>query len=106
MKLFHGSSDGTDAATPQVPQKLTRRSSGLGELARLWDSKTPLCVLDLGSTSPNNIHFFTERGHRIYSEDLLAASTEPAAAAFWRKIALAGEVDERFKSHAWKACLG
>ena len=76
MKLFRGSS-GSPAQTPQVPQKLTRRSSGLGELSRLWDSETPLCVLDLGSTSAANIRFFTERSHKIYSEDLLVASTEP-----------------------------
>src|ERR1700722_9284253 len=78
MKLFRGSSGSTQGQTPQPAQKLTRRSSGLGELARLWNSDTPLCVLDLGSTSAPNIRFFTERGHRIYSEDLLVASTEPA----------------------------
>jgi SAM-dependent methyltransferase len=77
MKLFRGSSSGTQAQTPQAAQKLARRSSGLGELSRVWNSETPLCVLDLGSTSPNNIRFFTERAHKIYSEDLLVASTEP-----------------------------
>src|SRR6202007_1061004 len=77
MKLFRGSSGRTPADAPEVAQKLTRRSSGLGELARLWESETPLCVLDLGSTSPSNIRFFTERSHKIYSEDLLVASTEP-----------------------------
>jgi SAM-dependent methyltransferase len=77
MKLFRGSSGGTEAAPAQAAQKLTRRSSGLGELSRLWDGDTPICVLDLGSTSPANIRFFTERGHKIYSEDLLVASTEP-----------------------------
>jgi len=77
MKLFRGSSGGTEAALPQVAQKLTRRSSGLGELSRVWESETPLCVLDLGSTSPANIRFFTEGSHKIYSEDLLVASTEP-----------------------------
>ncbi len=77
MKLFRGSSGGTEAALPQAVQKLTRRSSGLGELSRLWESETPLCVLDLGSTSPSNIRFFTEGSHKIYSEDLLVASTEP-----------------------------
>jgi SAM-dependent methyltransferase len=78
MKLFRGSSGGSQGEkTPQNSQKLTRRSSGLGELARVWDSESPLCVLDLGSTSAPNIRFFTERGHRIYSEDLLVASTEP-----------------------------
>lgn len=78
MKFFRGSSAGSQAETPQITQKLARRSSGLGELARLWDSETPLCVLDLGSTSATNITFFTERSHRIYSEDLLVASTEPS----------------------------
>jgi len=78
MKLFRGSSSGTEAATPQAAQKLTRRSSGLGELSRLWESDTPLCVLDLGSTSPANIRFFTENSHKIYSEDLLVASTDPS----------------------------
>jgi SAM-dependent methyltransferase len=77
MKLFRGSSGGTEAALQQAAQKLTRRSSGLGELSRLWTSETPLCVLDLGSTSPSNIRFFTEGSHKIYSEDLLVASTDP-----------------------------
>ena len=77
MKLFRGSSGGTEAAIPPVAQKLTRRSSGLGELSRLWDLETPMCVLDLGSTSPANIRFFTEGNHKIYSEDLLVASTDP-----------------------------
>jgi SAM-dependent methyltransferase len=76
MKLFGGSSSATKTE-PHPVAKATRRSSGLGELSRVWDGDTPLCVLDLGSTSANNIRFFTERGHRIYSEDLLTASTEP-----------------------------
>ena len=77
MKFFRSSSGSAQRETPEAAQKLTRRSSGLGELSRLWDSEMPLCVLDLGSTSPSNIRFFTERGHKIYSEDLLVASTEP-----------------------------
>ena len=77
MKLFRGSSGSSESATPHAAEKLTRRSSGLGELSRLWNADTPLCVLDLGSTSPANIRFFTERSHKIYSEDLLVASTDP-----------------------------
>jgi SAM-dependent methyltransferase len=77
MKLFRGSSSGTQPETPQPAQRLTRRSSGLAELSRVWASETPLCILDLGSTSASNIRFFTERAHKIYSEDLLVASTEP-----------------------------
>ncbi|MGA7220705.1 MAG: methyltransferase domain-containing protein [Candidatus Sulfotelmatobacter sp.] len=80
MKLFRGS-PGAETLPAQGSQKLTRRSSGLGELSRLWESAEGLCVLDLGSTSPTNIRHFTERGHRIYSEDLLTASTDPELAA-------------------------
>jgi SAM-dependent methyltransferase len=76
MKLFRGSS-GPEATPEQGSQKLSRRSSGLGELSRTWESAEALCVLDLGSTSATNIRHFTERGHRIYSEDLLTASTDP-----------------------------
>jgi SAM-dependent methyltransferase len=78
MKLFRGVSKGPEAANPaESTPKLTRRSSGLGELARIWETEDPLCVLDLGSTSAANIRHFTSRGHKIYSEDLLTASTEP-----------------------------
>jgi SAM-dependent methyltransferase len=76
MKFFRGSS-GPETIPAQGSQKLIRRSSGLGELLRSWESAENLCVLDLGSTSPTNIRHFTERGHRIYSEDLLTASTDP-----------------------------
>ena len=77
MKIFRNS-----VASPEVKpapgfERLTRRSSGLRELARLLQSEEPLCVLDLGSTSAANIRYLTERGHKIYSEDLLEASTDP-----------------------------
>ncbi len=49
----------------------------MAELARLFKSDDPLCVLDIGATSASNIRFFTEKGHRIYSQDLLDASTDP-----------------------------
>ena len=76
MKFFRGSS-GPETVPAQGSQKLTRRSSGLGELSRTWESAEELCVLDLGSTSATNIRHFTGHGHRIYSEDLLTASTDP-----------------------------
>ena len=74
MKLFRGSSGQSSA--PAVPQKLTRRSSGMAEISRLLNSQEALCVLDLGSTSASNIRFLTERGHKNYSEDLLQASLD------------------------------
>jgi hypothetical protein len=48
MKLFGGTS-GQSAKTAAAPQKLSRRSSGLGELARQLEGEEPLTVLDLGA---------------------------------------------------------
>jgi SAM-dependent methyltransferase len=64
----------------KTQERLNRRSSAMAELARIFKSEDPLCVLDIGATSASNIRFFTERGHRIYSQDLLAASTDPSLA--------------------------
>lgn len=50
------------------------------ELSRFLKAEETLCVLDIGATSASNIRFFTERGHRIYSADLLEASTDPGLA--------------------------
>ena len=76
MKFFRSSSN--QAAGSAVPQKLTRRSSGMGEISRLLNSQEGLCVLDMGSTSANNIRFLTGKGHKAYSDDLLRSSLEPA----------------------------
>jgi SAM-dependent methyltransferase len=76
MKFFRSSSNQT--AGPAAPQKITRRSSGMGEISRLLNSQELLCVLDLGSTSANNIRLFTGKGHKNYSEDLLRSSLDPA----------------------------
>jgi SAM-dependent methyltransferase len=80
MKFFRSSSEGA-AHNPTAghgAKRLTRRSSGLAQLVKSLESEEILCVLDLGSTSPANIRYCTERGHKIYSEDLLVASTEPS----------------------------
>jgi hypothetical protein len=79
MKLFRGGSAEPDpAGTTKSAQRLTRRSSGFAEIAKQLASQETLCVLDLGSTSPANIRYLTERGHKVYSEDLLIASTDPS----------------------------
>src|SRR5256885_7439941 len=79
MKLFRGSSEEAtqNPAAAKAVKRPSRRSSGLAELSKLLESSDPLCVLDLGSTSPANIRYFTEHGHKIYSDDLLIASTDP-----------------------------
>jgi hypothetical protein len=76
MKFFRGSANQTVA--PATSQKLTRRSSGMGEVSRLLNSQEALCVLDMGATSASNISFFTNKGHKSYSEDLLRSSLDPA----------------------------
>jgi SAM-dependent methyltransferase len=76
MRFFRNSSN--QAASPAVPQKHTRRSSGMGEISRLLNSQEALCILDMGATSANNIKFFTNKGHKNYSEDLLRSSLDPA----------------------------
>jgi SAM-dependent methyltransferase len=83
MKIFRGSSPDahTGVQQPRTTQRLTRRSSGLAELARVLQSDEPLCILDIGSTSAANIRYLTERAHKIYSEDLLDASTDPSLVA-------------------------
>jgi SAM-dependent methyltransferase len=79
MKFFRRSSE--QAAGPAAPQKLTRRSSGMGEIARILNSQEGLCVLDMGATSATNIKFFTNHGHKNYSEDLLRSSLDPVLRA-------------------------
>jgi SAM-dependent methyltransferase len=49
----------------------------MAQLVKELDNEETLCVLDLGSTSPANIRYCTERGHKIYSDDLLVSSTDP-----------------------------
>jgi len=78
MKLFRGSSPGGEPTSSRQSAPLTRRSSGLNEVFRQLRKDDPLCVLDIGSTSPRNIRFMTELGHKIYSEDLLTASADAA----------------------------
>lgn len=79
MKFFRSSSHETAKAAP--PQKVTRRSSGVGEISRVLNSQEGLCILDVGATSANNIRYFTDNGHKNYSEDLLRASLDPALRA-------------------------
>ena len=75
MRFFRSAP--TEAPVTKTQQRLTRRSSAMAELARLFKSEDPLCILDIGATSASNIRFFTEKGHRIYSQDLLEASSDP-----------------------------
>lgn len=76
MKIFRGGTTGPQQqnASPATSQRLTRRSSGLVELSETLSGQEGLRVLDLGATSPGNIRYLTELGHKCYSEDVLLAS--------------------------------
>lgn len=78
MKFFR--STPAAAPEPRPQERLSRRSSAMAEISRILKTEDSLCVLDIGATSASNIRFFTERGHRIYSQDLLEASTDPSLA--------------------------
>jgi SAM-dependent methyltransferase len=82
-KLFRGGSSAEPASAPKPrPQtRVSRRSSGLGELTRALAGREGLCVLDIGPTSPDNIQHFTELGYKVYSEDVLLASKDRQYAA-------------------------
>src|SRR2546423_13929786 len=78
FRLFRGSTTDS-AAKPQaaMPTRSARHSSGLGEFTRTIAGQENLCILDLGSTSPQNIAHLTGLGHRVYNEDVLSSSLDP-----------------------------
>jgi len=71
-KLFRpGGAESHVAAT--VPAEATRRSNGLREFCRELKGQDGLRILDLGAASQANVGFFTELGHKIYTEDVFPA---------------------------------
>ena len=72
-----GNSSAAEAKAKTEPAVLTRRSSGLAEFIRALQQREAIAILDLGPTSPTNITYFTNLGHRVYNEDVLLASTNP-----------------------------
>src|SRR5438067_3240749 len=78
FRFFRGTTE-----TPAQPQdansaRPARHSSGLGEFTRTIAGQENLCILDLGSTSPQNIAHLTGLGHRVYNEDVLSSSLDPS----------------------------
>ncbi len=78
LKMFRGGAEAAAAPVAGTPQRLTRRSTGLLEFTRAIEGQESLCILDLGSTSPTNITRLTGLGHKLYNEDLLTSSGDPA----------------------------
>jgi len=76
-KLFRPGTAPQAAAAPP-PAASLRRSNGLREFCRELRGQEGLRVLDLGAASQANISFFTELGHKIYTEDLYPALNSSA----------------------------
>lgn len=81
LKFFRGSSEQAAAAAATTAQsRISRRSSGLGELTRRIAGQEGLCILDLGCTSAANISRFANAGHKMCTEDILLAAQDPSLA--------------------------
>jgi hypothetical protein len=78
MPSFFGGKDkaGGSAATKE---RVSRHSSGWGQLLERMQREESLRVLDIGPTSSTNINFITSLGHSIY----LANLVEEAARREW-----------------------
>lgn len=68
-KLFKPVGGAEGVAEVSAPGTL-RRSNGLREFCRELKGQQGLRVLDLGAASQANISFFTELGHKVYTEDI------------------------------------
>jgi len=78
LRFFRGRSSSQDPlAVPSATERFTRRSSGFGEFMRRISDTSGLSILDVGATSPANISFLTNLGHKVYNEDVLVGSTDP-----------------------------
>jgi SAM-dependent methyltransferase len=79
FRIFRGGAAPADPLQQPAArqERITRRSSGLAEFARNIAGQENLRILDLGPTSPANIEYLTNLGHKIYNEDVLLASTDP-----------------------------
>lgn len=80
LRIFRGGppANGSAPVRARGEQRFQRHSSGLGAFLGALDGREGLHVLDLGPTSPANITRFADFGNKVYNEDVLLASTDPA----------------------------
>lgn len=77
-KIFGGSTKEVSDQPQASGARIDRRSSGMKEFMRNIAGQEALSVLDLGATSATNINFLTNRGHALYTEDVLNSAWDPA----------------------------
>lgn len=75
--IFGGDHPAGAAVGASASALIHRRSTGFHEFIRAIGKPEGQVVLDLGPTSPANLHFITGLGHRAYNEDLLLAASDP-----------------------------
>jgi hypothetical protein len=78
MVSFFGGKDKAGGSTA-ASERVSRHSSGWGQLLERMRTQESLRVLDIGATSSTNINFVTALGHSIY----LANLVEDAAKRDW-----------------------
>lgn len=79
MAGFFGGRDKASNGTAEEGLRVSRHSSGWGQLLERMRGEESLRVLDIGPTSSTNINFITALGHSIY----LANLVEEAARRDW-----------------------
>jgi SAM-dependent methyltransferase len=78
MSSFFGGKDKTGSSAG-ANERVSRHSSGWGQILQRMRGEESLRVLDIGATSSRNINFITALGHSIY----LANLVEDAAKRDW-----------------------
>jgi SAM-dependent methyltransferase len=74
-KIFKRGGSAGAAGVSSAKDRVQRRSTAFQQFMKTIGREENIWVLDLGPTSPDNIKHITERGHRIYNEDILSEAT-------------------------------
>jgi SAM-dependent methyltransferase len=75
-KFFGGKSVGTVDGPTGPSARIPRRSTGFQEFTKAIQKPEGQTILDLGPTSPSNIEYITQLGHRVYNEDVVSEANE------------------------------
>lgn len=75
-KLFGSKNVATEDAPKGSSARIPRRSTGFHEFTKAIQKPEGQTILDLGPTSPANIEYITQLGHRVYNEDVVSEANE------------------------------
>ncbi len=74
--IFGSSQPAQQGSGKSQQGRIPRRSTGFHEFTKAILKPEGQVVLDLGPTSPSNIEFITQLGHRVFNDDVLAGSAD------------------------------